>query len=452
MYKIILPFRYCIKKPITAAAVAAVTLCVFIVIVVMTVMTGLVNNFKDKNYRFVGDCVIVSDSLVGFAYYEDLLSRLNGQEFVAAATPVVKGFGLLTQPNADWNVGIEIMGIEPRSYSAVTAFADGLHYHRLDSENAFVPLNNTEKTGCVAGIDLAPMPWRRDAQGQYNHSEMPPRFELVISSFPLTAKGALASADTNPASTMNFYYSDDCQTGLVRIDERMVYISLADAQKLCGMDSAEKRISAIHIKFTDDTSLQDGLANVNRIWRQFYGESASQKHANLLDNVSVQSWLSYRRTSIAAMEKEQTMMTFVFIMLAFITVFIILVIFYMIISHKSRDIGILRAVGVSRVSVAAIFLVFAGLIGSSGAVLGTAGALGFLWKLNAIEDMLFARFGWQLFDKSVYAIGYLPSQINTTLIAVVIVSAIVVSMAGAMLPTIQAARRRPVETLQVNQL
>jgi len=209
LYKIILPIRYFVKKPITAAAVAAVTLCVFIVIVVMTVMTGLVGNFKDKSHRFVGDCVIVSDSLVGFAYYEDLLSRLDKQEFVAATAPTVKGFGLLTQPYADWNVGIQIMGIDPQSYSAVTGFADSLYYHRNDSKNAFVPISDPEKTGCVAGIDLAPLPWVRNKQGQYNHSVMPPRFELIISSFPLTAKGALASADTNPASVMNFCYSDD---------------------------------------------------------------------------------------------------------------------------------------------------------------------------------------------------------------------------------------------------
>jgi len=452
MYKIILPIRYFVKKPITAAAVTAVTLCVFIVIVVMTIMAGLVGNFKGKTHRFVGDCVIVSDSLVGFAYYQNLLDRLDGQEFVAATAPVIKGYGLLTQAGADWNVGIEIMGIEPKSYCAVTGFADSLYYHRNDSENAFVPISDPEKTGCVAGIDLAPMPWVRDKQGQYNHSVIPPRFELVISSFPLTAKGALVSADTNPASVKNFYYSDDSQTELVRVDEKMVYMSLFNAQKLCGADGNIKRISAIHIKFADGTLFAEGMTKTNQIWQQFYEDSSDKKHANLLDNVSVQSWMSYRRTSIAAMEKEQTMMALVFIMLAFITVFIILVIFYMIISHKSRDIGILRAIGVSQASVTGIFLVFAGIIGIFGAALGTAGALVFLWKLNALEDMLFARFGFQLFDKSVYAIGYLPSEINTTLIAVVIVLAVVVSMAGAMLPTIQAARRKPVETLQVNQL
>ena len=57
------------RRPITYFAVLAVALCVFIVVVVMTVMTGLVSDFKEKNHDFAGDCVVGSESLVGFAYY-----------------------------------------------------------------------------------------------------------------------------------------------------------------------------------------------------------------------------------------------------------------------------------------------------------------------------------------------------------------------------------------------
>jgi len=69
MYKIILASRYLLKRRITYFAVLAVGLCVFIVVIVMTVMTGLVRDFKQKNHDFVGDCVVGTESLVGFAYY-----------------------------------------------------------------------------------------------------------------------------------------------------------------------------------------------------------------------------------------------------------------------------------------------------------------------------------------------------------------------------------------------
>ncbi|MHC4763007.1 MAG: hypothetical protein ACYS71_06515 [Planctomycetota bacterium] len=107
MYKFILAFRYMFKRRISYLAFAAVVLCVFIVVVVMTVMTGLVNDFKDKNHRFVGDCVVGTDSLVGFAYYEDFIKVLEGKDFIAAVSPVIKSYGLLSPAWTEQNFSVE---------------------------------------------------------------------------------------------------------------------------------------------------------------------------------------------------------------------------------------------------------------------------------------------------------------------------------------------------------
>ena len=72
----------------------------------MTVMNGLVQEFRDKNHRYVGDCVISSDSLVGFGYYEPFVERLEQQPFVLAVSPVVRQVGLMSQPGGAWNMGI----------------------------------------------------------------------------------------------------------------------------------------------------------------------------------------------------------------------------------------------------------------------------------------------------------------------------------------------------------
>ena len=94
MYKIILSFRYFVSKRISYLAFLAVALCVFIVVVVMTVMTGLVADFKQKNHEFVGDCIVGTESLVGFAYYEDFVRMLEEEDFVAGTSPVIKSYGL----------------------------------------------------------------------------------------------------------------------------------------------------------------------------------------------------------------------------------------------------------------------------------------------------------------------------------------------------------------------
>jgi len=194
MFKVSLPLRYLFKKRISYLAVLAVAVCVFIVVVVMTVMTGLVNNFKVKNHNFVGDCIVGTDSLVGFSYYEEFEKILEDCDIVHASSSAVKSHGILTPAGSDENYIIEVMGIEPTKHAKVTAFGDWLYYNRGRPENAFRPMYDPNKDGCVIGIDLM---MNRDQLGQYHHSKRLAQIEVVISCFPLTAKLAGGVAQIN---------------------------------------------------------------------------------------------------------------------------------------------------------------------------------------------------------------------------------------------------------------
>jgi len=166
----------------------------------------------------------------------------------------------------------------------------------------------------------------------------------------------------------------------------------------------------------------------------------------------VQSWKDYRRAFIAAMEKEQTVMTVMFALVGVTTVFIIFVVFYMIISHKSKDIGILKSVGVSDGDIIKLFSGFAFLVGLLGSGIGVICGWLFLLKVNQVEDWLFEHFEFQLWDRTIYAIGDIPNQIEFRVLTVIVLSAIIACLAGALVPSWNAARLKPVETLQVSQL
>jgi len=448
MYKIILAIRYLVKRRITYFAVAAVALCVFIVVVVMTVLTGLVSDFKQKNHSFVGDCVVGTESLVGFAYYEDFIKILGKEDFIEGVSPVIKSYALISRKGSEQNYGVEIMGIDPVKHSQTTGFSQTLHYHENDVSNVFKPVKDPNCMGCVLGIDLA---LERDEQGRYTYGFSPAEADiaLAITCFPLTAKGALAKAGgLGLVNTKTFCYSDTSQSGLARVDSSIIYLPFEQAQLLCGMAEPGKRINAIHIKFKKGVNLNAGCERVTSLWQQFKQKRADE----LLNTVTVQSWKSNRRAYIAAMEKEQAMMTALFGLVGITTVFIILVVFYMIISHKSKDIGILKSIGVSNANVIQLFLGFAFLVGLLGSVIGSVGGWRFLVHINQIENWLFNHFGFQLWDRSIYAIGDIPNQVELSVLIVIIFSAIVACLAGALIPTWQAAKLKPVEILQVSQL
>ncbi|HUT30338.1 MAG TPA: FtsX-like permease family protein [Sedimentisphaerales bacterium] len=448
MYKIILAFRYLFRKRISYLAFFAVALCVFIVAVVMTVMRGLVTDFKQKNHRFVGDCVVGTESLVGFAYYEDFMKVLDGEDFVDSVAPVIKSYALYRR-GSERSFGVQVMGIDAERQSRATGFGETLHYHKDDPARVFEPVLDSNVPGCVVGVDL----WlSRDAKGRYSYGAGPGEESITVSCFPLTARGALEKAGMDFVNTKVFRCSDISQSGLARVDGSMVYVPFEWAQLLCGMGGGEKRVSAIYIKFRPDVGVNEGYEKVAVLWKEFVRARSGDRLANLLDQVKVQSWMGYRREFIAAMEKEQTMLIALFALLGVTTVFIVFVVFYMIVSHKSKDIGILKSVGASAGGVVRLFLGFAFLVGVLGSLVGLIFGQLFLLKINEIEGWLFEHFRFQLWDRTIYAIGDIPNKADYNVLLIITISAIFACVLGALIPSWQAARLDPVETLRVGQL
>jgi len=447
-YKIGMPIRYLTQRRISWLAFSAVALCVFIVLLVMTVMAGLVNDFKEKTYLFTGDCVVSTESMVGFAYYEDFIEMLEETDFVEAVSPAVKSYALIGLRGSERRAGVEILGIDPALHGRVTGIGRTLEYHKEDASRAFEPEHDPNLPGVVFGIDLLDP---RDVHGNYTHAPSPSRMSYSVSCFPLTPRGAAPGSSADMVNTKTFYFSDKSQSGLARVDGSLVYLPLEWTQILCGMTDPN-RVSAIHIKFKKDVKLQAGCDKVAAIWDSFKQEKADQDKAFLLEKVATRSWKDYRRSSIAPMEKEQTLMAVMFGFVGITTVFIVFVVSYMIISHKTKDIGILKSIGASNGDIFQLFAGFAFLIGLLGSSIGLYAGWLFLVKISEIENWLFDHFKWQLWDRTIYAIGDIPNRIEAEVVITIFISAIIACLIGVLVPSWQAARQRPVETLQVNQL
>jgi lipoprotein-releasing system permease protein len=449
MYKIILAIRYLIKRRISYFSIAATALCVFVVFVVITVLSGLTAEFKKNTYLSVGDCVISSRSLVGFAYYEEFAEELRGADFVKAVSPVIKNYALVKELGTarSFDRTVEILGIEPVAYSQVTSFGRWLYYHRNDVSSVFRPSYDANLPGCVPGIALL---FDRDSDGKYIITEDVLRKQFEITSVPLTAKGALAKAGAGEVSTKVFYCSDYTQSG-IRADWSFFYLPFDDAQSLCGMVKPN-RANAIFVKFREGVGLEAGCDKVKALWSGFVKSKRGVPLANLLRKVKVQSWKIYSRDVVAVAETQESVMILCFGMIGIITVFIVFVVFYMIVSHKRKDIGILKSIGVSKGGVLSLFLGFGFLVGVVGSAIGAVGGWQFLIHINQVEDWLFKHFGFQVFTRRLYAIGDIPNAVDLKVLGVIILSAVAACLIGAVIPSWQAARLRPVETLQVSQL
>ena len=131
MYQTLLTSRYLTSRVIPLIAVSAVALCVALVIVVVSVMTGFLDKVQSSGKTLMGD-VIISNGISGIPHYEKLVNRLEKNEQVLAATPIVDGWGLLRMPYPNSNVKqsetVQVWGIEPKTFAIVTDYKNSLQW------------------------------------------------------------------------------------------------------------------------------------------------------------------------------------------------------------------------------------------------------------------------------------------------------------------------------------
>ena len=142
------------------------------------------------------------------------------------------------------------------------------------------------------------------------------------------------------------------------------------------------------------------------------------------------------------------MVLFLLLFISFVAVFLILAIFWSMVSEKTKDIGVLRSIGAGRLGVAWLWLRYGVVIGLSGALLGSALAHVVVWNINPIHEWLGRALGLVIWDPSVYYFPEIPHEVIPWKAGVVLLGGVTFSVLGALIPAVKAARMDPVRALR----
>jgi lipoprotein-releasing system permease protein len=151
---------------------------------------------------------------------------------------------------------------------------------------------------------------------------------------------------------------------------------------------------------------------------------------------------------LAAVRMETTILNILLFMIIAVAGFGILATFFMIVVEKTRDIGILKALGAPSSGVMSIFLSYGVSLGIVGSGVGMVLGLLFVWNINTIANGLEWVTGQEVFDPTVYYFQSIPVQINPFTIAWVTAGAVAIAILASILPAIRAARLHPVDALR----
>jgi lipoprotein-releasing system permease protein len=162
----------------------------------------------------------------------------------------------------------------------------------------------------------------------------------------------------------------------------------------------------------------------------------------------VETWEDRQASLLGAVNNEKHLLAFVLFFIVLVGCFTIFATLTMTVVEKTRDIGILRALGATPGGILSIFLLNGALVGTFGAVLGYGAGMLVAHNVNPIRGFLRENFGWDIFPVDIYLFDEIPTYIDQQAAFAFALGAAVSALLFAIIPAVRAARLRPVNALR----
>src|SRR5438309_756152 len=390
---------------ITVIAVGGVTVGVMALVVVLGVMNGLQEDLRDK-------ILVANPHLRVLTYGEGLrlddwrrvLDRVRRTPGVEAAAPFV-----LTQAGIsaghDYAEGVVVLGVEADTgRRAVTSFAQ--HFTKGDLRF------RTTRPDVEGGIALGA------------------RLASKLSAYPGDVVHLVAFTGTKFNPSVGAYVpqfhryevSGIFDTGMYEYDNSYVALDRRVAQRFAGLDSA---VTGVEVRLADP-------------WKA--REFAVRLEEDLLYPYRALDWQTQNQSLFSALKLEKLAMAFVVFLICVVAAFNVVGTLTMVVRDKTREIGILLAMGLKQRSIRRIFLAQGILVGLIGTSLGVG--------LGLLVGGMVNRGHWIPIDPSIYFIDHLPVRMQALDALSVIAASLLVAMLAPLYPAVQASRLDPVTAIR----
>lgn len=373
----------------------------------LVVATSLMNGFEEQ----VRDRLIGRDSHLDFFGWgptglpdgDSLPNLIEATDSrIVAASPFVAGKAGISHGNqAD---GIVVMGIDPVRAAKVIDIGNFMTVGSLNLGS--FPLDSGRmESGIVMGSTLA------DRLGV----DTGDRVTLISLS---TAEFSGSSAPRfDRARVTGIFHS-----GMYEFDANLAYVSLSTAQRIYR---SRGRVSGIQVRVKDLWQAKD------------VGQNVSTKLGGAL---TPRDWFQKNETLMKWMKLEKVVVFLVLCLIVIVAAFNIASSLIMGVLERTREIGILRAMGASTGAVRKVFLLQGLMAGLGGAIGGMLFGLILCWIQN--------RYQVVKLPGDVYFIEYLPVSIHLTDMALIFTTAIAICAIAAWFPAWKAAKLDPVEAVR----
>jgi lipoprotein-releasing system permease protein len=389
----------------TVISTGGVAVGVTALIVVLGVMNGLRDDLRERilvanpHLR-----VLTFGSGLRLDDWQSVIAQVRKEPGVIAAAPEVISQAGITA-GQDYGEGVNLVGFDPDTGTmSVTSLPGAITKGDLSFK--------TDKPGVDGGILLG--------------SRLASRLSVypgdVVTLVPVT------QAKMNPALGVavprfwKFEVTGLFDTGMFQYDNQFVVLSRETAQRFTGLGNA---VSGIAVRVDDpEQAPAIGAALEKRLGYPY----------RALD------WQTQNASLFSALQLEKLAMGLIIFFIMVVAAFNIVGTLTMVVTDKTREIGILRAMGLTSPAVGRVFLVQGAVIGGIGTALGLVLGLSVAYVVD--------RSGWVRINPAVYFIDHLPVHIEWLDVAIVVLASLAIAVCATLYPSRSAAALTPVDAIR----
>jgi lipoprotein-releasing system permease protein len=427
--KIRLPFTYFLAlrylKPkrtflslITLISILGVVLGISVLIIVISVMTGFERELQRKIIGFDADILISGNEVMN--NWREILDRTKKTEGVVAAAPFAQGRVIVQFQNhraVPW-----LRGIDPELEQSVANLKQFLVAGEFDlsGDNGIIGSELASTLGVSIGDtleiysphDMGELQKALDnAEGKLdNHQELKRVRELILP-MEITVTGMFNS-------------------GRYAYDSDYILVPLHIMQEAYSLGGG---VHGIAVRSKDPFTADKVRDRLNRFIEPPF---------------QAVTWIDQNRELFDAIRIERTTMFFVLIFVVIVAAFGIMSTLITSTVQKTREIGLMKALGAQMTQIMWIFLAQGMIVGFFGTLIGLSSGIALVQYRNQVRDFLAATLHIELFPAAVYQFSEIPAEIVPRDVFVICVSGFLICSLAALIPAYFAARLDPVKALR----
>ncbi|MGL3827766.1 lipoprotein-releasing ABC transporter permease subunit [Candidatus Pelagibacter communis] len=219
------------------------------------------------------------------------------------------------------------------------------------------------------------------------------------------------------------------ESGLADFDNNVIFLNLNTLEEFSNLSK-------------DDRNLEIYLMNPKNIDEQ---KKIIQK---IYPNDLVFTWADMNRSLFSALKVERNVMFIILSLIIIVAAFNIISGLTILVKNKTRDIAILKSIGVLNKSIVKIFFLVGVIIGTTATFFGIIIGVTFSFYVENLRAFLSSAFDLTLFPEEIYFLSTMPSEININSIFLISICSIFITIFVSIFPAIKAAKLDPVKSLK----